>query len=83
MIIVLWIISAESLFIKNSLDYQERFGYMNTLVHATINLLFLISMLYFGIRVAIYDPTDPVVYLQRIHKNDPIISAALDKDLLY
>ena len=46
-----------------------------------INGIALLVMFFFGVRVAKFDPTDPAIYLQRIHKGNKKIMEAFDKEL--
>ena len=70
-------------FVKNAFFLNESFGFKNTIILASANGITYLFMLFFGIRVAMYDPTDPVIYLQRMHKHDPKLSEALNKELLF
>ena len=41
----------------------QEFGFVRTVALSATNGIFLIVALFFGIRVAVFDPTDPVIYL--------------------
>jgi len=71
------------LFVKNALFLIESLGFINTIIVASVNGITFLTMVFFGGRVALYDATDPVIYLQRIHKNNKKISDALNKELLF
>ena len=38
-------------------------GFANTVALSVTNGIFLMVALFFGVRVAVFDPTDPVIYL--------------------
>ena len=47
----------------NAMDLNGSIGRLNMVTLSCVNVFALLVMLVFGIRVARYDPTDPVIYL--------------------
>ena len=80
MVLIIWIILIQSIFIHNAIVIKQWRSYI---ILCCTNGLSFIVMVFFGYRVAKFDPTDPVIYLQRMYKNNAKYMVALDDELIY